>query len=281
VNPKVLFTLDALRRAWVKVKAAGGGPGVDGMTLKKFEADLEVNLTALQEDLLAKRYKPQPVKRLLVPKPNQGLRPLALWTLRDKIAQRLISDVISPYFERHFLDCSYGFRVGLGVGDAVKAVVAHRKANRRWVADVDIKDCFDSLDSGLLMRLVRRQVKDPVILGLINAWLRARIFNDLNGPQTQAGASQGSVISPLLANVYLHQLDLKLTRQGHHLVRYADDVLILSRRKQEAQQAMQAAEVALAGLKLRLNKHKSRVAHFDQGFQYLGYFFLRNDYYQL
>jgi RNA-directed DNA polymerase len=281
IAPEALFSLDALRRAWLKVKAAGGGPGVDGVSLRQFEAGLEAHLAALQADLLAGRYRPQPVKRLLAPKPGEGLRPIALWALRDKVAQRLVHDCIAPYFERHFLECSYGFRPGLGIADAVKAVLAQRDAGRRWVADADIKDCFDSLDSTLLMGFVRQQVQDPAILRLIRAWLNARVFNALQGPWTRAGAAQGSVISPLLANVYLHRVDVQLTRQGYHLTRYADDLLICCRRKQEAQAALQSTEAALNGVKLRLSPHKSRVVHFDQGFQFLGVFFLRNEHFYL
>jgi group II intron reverse transcriptase/maturase len=281
VDPRALFSLDALRRAWVKVKAVGGGPGADGVTIAQFEADLEANLAALQKELLSKRYRPRKVTRLLAPKAGQGLRPIALWTLRDKIVQRVVADCIAPYFERDFLDCSYGFRPGRGVADAIQAIIAHREAHRRWVADIDIKDCFDSLDANLLLRFVRQQVKDRTILALIEAWLKAQIFNDLRGPQTQAGVSQGSVISPLLTNIYLHRVDLRLTRAGYHLIRYADDLVICCRRKQEAQEAMQAAAAALSQVKLQLNQRKAGVVHFDQGFQFLGVFFLRNEYFYL
>lgn len=281
VAPQALFSLDALRRAWLKVKATGGAAGADGVTIRRFEAELEANLTALQADLLAGRYRPQKVKRLLVPKPGGEVRPLALWALRDKIVQRLVHDCIAPYFERQFLDCSFGFRPGQGVADAVRTVLAHRDAHRRWVADADIKDCFDSLNPDLLMRLVRQQVQDATVLRLIRAWLNAQVFNALRGPWTAAGASQGAVISPLLANVYLHQMDLGLTRQGYHLVRYADDVLICCRRKGQAQDALQATAAALKKIKLRLNPYKSRVVHFDQGFQFLGVFFLRNEHFYL
>jgi retron-type reverse transcriptase len=137
------------------------------------------------------------------------------------------------------------------------------------------------LNPDLLMRLVRQQIQDATVLRLIRTWLDARVFNALRGPWTRAGASQGAVISPLLANVYLHQVDLGLTRQGYHLVRYADDVLICCRRKKEAQEALQATAAALKRIKLHLNPHKSRVVHFDQGFQFLGVFFLRNERFHL
>jgi len=281
IAPESLFAMDALRRAWLKVRVAGGAPGVDGVSIRRFETDLENNLAALQAELLAGRYRPQPVKRLLVPKPGSGLRPLALWALRDRVAQRVVYDCVAPYFERQFLDCSFGFRPGRGVSDAVHAVLAQRDAHRRWVADADIKDCFDSLDTSLLVGFVRQQVKDPTILRLIRAWLDARVFNALRGPWTRAGAAQGAVISPLLANVYLHQVDLQLTRQGYHLIRYADDLLVCCQRKQQAQEALRATEAVLARVRLQLNHHKSRVVHFDQGFQFLGVFFLRNEYFYL
>lgn len=281
VKPDLLFSPDTLRRAWLKVRAVGGGPGVDGMTIERFETNLEANLAALRADILHRRYRPQPVKRLLAPKPGGGLRPLALWALRDKVAQRVIYDCIEPYFERHFLGCSFGFRPGLGVADAVKLIVAHRAANRRWVADVDIKDCFDSLDRSLLLRLVAEQIKDKFILGLIDLWLNARIFNELSGLPARTGAAQGAILSPLLANIYLHQVDLQLTRQRHHLVRYADDMLVCCRYKQEAERALRDTAAALRQVKLELNPHKSRVVHFDQGFKFLGVFFLKNQYYFL
>lgn len=277
VKPEVLFSADALRRAWLKVKAAGGGRGVDRVGLEQFEARLEANLGALQADILGGRYRPHRVQRLLAPKANGGLRPLALWTLRDKVAQRVIYDCIEPYFESQFLDCSYGFRPGRGRDDVVKVLTGQREAHRRWVADIDIKDCFDSLDPGLVLKFVSDRVHDPLILGLIRAWLNTQVFNDLAGPGATAGAAQGAVLSPLLANVYLHQVDLQLVRQGYQLVRYADDLVICCRRKQEAEQALQATALALGRVRLALNPHKSRVVHFDEGFKFLGVFFIRND----
>jgi group II intron reverse transcriptase/maturase len=281
VKPDVLFSMEALRRAWLKVRSAGGGAGVDGVTIEQFEAKLEANLVDLQKELLGGRYRPRPVKRLLAPKPNGGLRPLALWTLRDKVVQRVVHDCIEPYFERHFLPCSFGYRPGRNIAQVVEVVMAHRQAHRRWVANIDIKDCFDSLDSDLLLHFVRQQVADPLILKLIKAWLNARIFNELYGLKATAGASQGAVISPLLSNIYLHQVDLLLAQQQHALIRYADNMLIFCRHKGEAEQALQTAAAVLQQVRLEINPHKSGVVHFDQGFQFLGVFFLRNEYFNL
>jgi group II intron reverse transcriptase/maturase len=281
IKPGVLFSLDTLRRAWLKVKATGGGAGVDGVTIERFERDLERNLKQLRADLLSQRYRPQPVKRLLVPKPGGDWRPLGLWALRDKLVQRVVYDCIEPYFEREFLECSFGYRPDRGVRKAVQAIIAQRQANRRWVADIDIQKCFDSLDPALVQRFVRWQVHDPFILHLIKAWLNANVFNDLSAWGTLAGASQGAVISPLLANIYLHEVDRQLTRQKFHLIRFADDMLICCRRKQEAERALQATGAALQQVRLELNPHKSGVVHFDQGFQFLGVFFLRNEFFYL
>lgn len=281
VKPEVLFAPEVLRRAWLRVKAAGGGAGVDGMTIEQFETNLEANLAELQKEVLSGRYRPRPVKRLLAPKPNGGLRPLALWTLRDKIVQRVVLDCIEPYFERHFLPCSFGFRPGRSIAQVVEVVVAQRQAHRRWVANIDIKDCFDSLDLELLLHFVRQQVTDPLILKLLKSWLNARIFNELSGQRARAGASQGAVISPLLSNVYLHQVDVLLTQQQYALVRYADNMIICCRQKSEAEQALQTAAAALQQVRLEINPHKSGVVHFDQGFQFLGVFFLRNEFFNL
>lgn len=254
---------------------------MDLVSIERFERDLEANLRQLQSELISGQYRPQPVKRIFVPKAQGGLRPLALWTLRDKIAQRVVYDCIEPVFETQFLDCSYGFRPGRSVQDAVEQVMAHRDQGRCWVVDADIDRCFDSIDGRLLMKFISRQVKDKLLLELLEGWLKARIFNSLDGGRAMAGASQGGVISPLLCNVYLHQFDLDLTRRKLCLVRFADDFLILCRRKKGAQRALKAVEDALSRIRLGLNPHKTRLVHFDQGFKFLGVFFLRNEHFYL
>ncbi|MFQ6058276.1 MAG: group II intron reverse transcriptase/maturase [Anaerolineae bacterium] len=274
------FTQEALRRAWRQVRANGGGPGVDGVDIAAFEADLEAQLASLRQELTQGTYRPRAVRRVLVPKPREGLRPLAIWALRDRVAQRAVYDYLEPFFEAGFLDCSHGFRPGRSVETAVAAVLVARDAGLRWVLDADIKDCFDSIDPRLLMGMVRRRVKDKVILRLLEAWLQARILT-ADGHARAAGTTQGGVLSPLLCNVYLHPFDVALTRQGLRLVRYADDLVVLCRRRQEALAAGQAAQHALAPLRLELNPYKTRVVHFDQGFKFLGVFFLRNEHFWL
>lgn len=276
-----LFSRAALQRAWRSVRANKGGPGVDGISIRKFERDLDTHLSELQHELISGTYKPRPVRRVLVPKPNGGLRPLAMWALRDRVAQRVVYEYLEPIFEPVFLDCSYGFRPGRGVADAVERVRLHREANRRWVLDADIKNCFDQIDAGILMRLTRRRVRHKTVLRLIRNWLDAEIFNSVDGRPARAGASQGSVLSPMLSNIYLHDFDQQLIRQGYHLVRYADDLVILCRRKQEAHQAYKDAGRALKHLRLELHPEKTQIVHFDEGFKFLGYFFLRNEIFKL
>lgn len=279
--PAQLFTQAALRRAWLAVKRTGGGAGVDGMTIQKFEANLEQELGALRKELIRGDYQPRPIRRIFVPKPNGGLRPLALWALRDRTAQRVVYDIIAPCFEALFLPCSFGFRPGLGVEDAVRRLQELRDEQRCWVVDADIKDCFDRIDSQRLLKLVAEQVQDALLLHYIARWLEAHIFNTADGVPQKAGASQGSVLSPLLANIYLHQIDRSLLQQQFALIRYADDLVVCCRRKADAQHALVAVHDALVQWGLQLNEQKTRLVHFDQGFEWLGYFFVRRECYRL
>ena len=280
-DPEALFSPEAMRRAWRVVRANAGAAGVDGVTIRQFEADLEGQLETLRQELVRGRYEPLPVKRVLVPKPKGDWRPLALWALRDRVAQRVVYEAIAPTFEAGFRDCSYGFRPGRGVEDAVQAVLSHRDAGHRWVLDADIEKCFDRMDSRRLMGVLHQRIRDRRLLRLIESWLRARIFNTLSDGRARAGTSQGSVLSPLLANIYLHPLDVALNRRGYRLVRYADDLVVCCEHKREAQKARSEAARTLARLRLSLHEDKTRIVHFDEGFTFLGYFFVRNEHYRL
>ncbi|GAB4520259.1 MAG: hypothetical protein Kow0047_31480 [Anaerolineae bacterium] len=276
-----LFTEAAMRRAWRAVRRAGGGAGVDSVTIEAFEANLDEELRQLRQELIEGSYRPRPVRQVLVPKASGGLRPLAMWALRDRVAQRIVYDLIAPSFEAIFLPCSFGFRLGLGVEDAVRQVIAYRDEGLRWVVDADIKNCFDEIDPHRLMRLVARRVRHRLLRRYIRGWLEAKIFNSADGLPRHAGASQGSVLSPLLANVYLHEFDLWMTRRQLALVRYADDFVVCCRKRRDAEEAVEVAQEGLQRLRLSLNPAKSRVTHFDQGFAWLGYFFVRNECYRL
>jgi RNA-directed DNA polymerase len=280
---QAIFSAEALRRAWQVVRRNGATPGVDRVTMRQFERNRDRNLARLREELVSGTYEPLPVQRVLVPKPGRGLRPLAIWSLRDRVAQRAVHDYLVPILEPHFLDCSYGFRPGRSVADAVQAVIGARDASRRWVVDADIEDCFGSLDHRRLVGQVRAWVQEPAVVALVEKWLRARIYNPARGLPATAAASQGGVITPLLANLYLHAFDVQVTRIVSYgtLVRFADDFVILCRRRREAEVALVAARQALGRLRLRLNPRKTQLVHFDQGFKFLGVFFLRNEHFYL
>jgi len=194
--PEVLFTPAAMQRAWRAIRAAGGGPGVDGQTLQGFERHLEAELERLRGELVAGSYRPQVVRQVLVPKRKEGLRPLAMWCLRDRVAQRAVYDIVAPSFESVFLPVSFGFRPGLGTQDAAAQVAAHRDQGLQWVVDADIDSCFDSIRRGRLLRLTARRVQNRHVLGLIEAWLEARILNTASGRPAAAAVAQGARFVP-------------------------------------------------------------------------------------
>ena len=276
-----LFSLATLRRAWLAVKRAGGGAGADGMTIQKFEANLTQELEELRRQLVSGDYQPRLLRRLLAPKASGGLRPLVLWALPDRIAQRAVYDIMAPTFEAIFLPCSLGFRPGLGVDDAVARLQQVRDANLRWVVDADIKDCFDSINTDRLLPLVAARVQEPLLLRYVERWLAAQIFNTADGAPQKAGASQGSVLSPLLANIYLHQVDERLVQQQLVHLRYADDLVVCCRRKSEAQHALVAVHDALTYWGLQMHEKKTRLVHFNEGLTWLGHFFVRDECYRI
>lgn len=279
--PDQFFTPAAMRRAWLAMKRAGGGAGVDGMTLDHFERNLADELEGLRGELVGGIYRPRPVRRVLVPKQDGGLRPLAMWALRDRIAQRAIYEILAPSFESIFLPASFGFRPGLGVQDAVAQVTTYREQHLRWVVDGDIENCFDSMDSRRLLRMVGRRVQDRLLLRYVRGWLEADILNSVDGVPRKAGASQGSALSPLLANIYLHEFDRQMVGKHLALVRYADDFVICCRRKADAENALALTAAGLARIDLTLNVRKSRIVHFDAGFEWLGHFLVRRECYPL
>jgi group II intron reverse transcriptase/maturase len=268
-SPEQLFSPEALRRAWQFVRRNGQSPGLDGLRPANFEAQLESQLQALRDDVLSGRYKPQAVQRYYKPKTSGKNRPLSIWCLRDRVAQRVVHDYLTPLLERHFLPCSYGFRPGRSVEQAIAAVMDYRGANYRWVLDGDIENCFDSIPIPLLMSQARSFIPSNLALGLIELWLYAPVQHHQG---VVAGVSQGSVLSPQLANLYLHRFDemIAAALPESRLVRFADDFLILSRERREAFWSQSVAKRCLGNLRLRLNMQKTQVIHFEEGFQFLG-----------
>jgi RNA-directed DNA polymerase len=297
------FSLENLHVAWRKVRANGGGPGVDGETLRLFEQRLAFRLRELRDALLGGKFEPLPVLRVYVPRPNasNGVRPISLLTVRDRVAQRALHNVLAPLCEQYFLPCSYAFRPKLGIQDVVRVVQQQPATNKLWVVDGDILRCFESLSHTVMLDALGQLVDEPVVLRLVERWLKARVMNEMQPSTPRQGTSQGGILSPLLCNVYLHKFDEAMTgkRAGGRgeagtggdaaipiaeqrtFVRYADDWLIFCAKKAQAEAALGAAKEALQQIGLRVNPDKTHVKHFDEGFCFLGVFFVRREHYWL
>ena len=272
-----LFRPDLLWRAWQEVRANGGAAGVDGVSIEAIERQGVASfLQTLATDLKAKRYRPQPVLRVYIPKPDGRQRPLGIPTVRDRVVQQACRMVVEPVFEADFRSCSFGFRPKRSAGQAVQQV---KKALVRgwWVVDVDIQRFFDTINQDRLLTLVQRRISDRRIVKLIRQWLKVGMIEQGQWHPTEMGTPQGGVISPLLANIYLHELDQYWT-DNHacvgSLVRYADDMVLICRSKTKAEQALGIIGRVLEGLQLTLHPTKTRlVATEREGFDFLGFHF--------
>ena len=275
------YSQDALRRAWSSVRANKGGSGSDGQTIAQFEADLEKNLHDLHSELTQMQYQPKPVKQILIPKANANWRPLTLWTIRDRIAQRATYDYLEPVLDRQFLPCSFGFRHGRSTQDAAEAIAQARQNGAEWVLDADIEDCFGQMRNRIVLKQLKQWHVPGAIRELIRRWLVTKIGNAWRPDQTHAGTSQGSALSPLLCNLYLHPFDRAMQQRGITLVRYADDFVILAKRQASVKWAHHWASLNLKRLGLNMNLHKTDITNFQAGFQFVGWFFVANEMYRL
>lgn len=268
---------DVLWRAWEEVRANGGVPGVDGVGIEQIERQgVEGFLRTLADDLKAESYRPSPVLQVGIPKPDGRTRRLGIPTVRDRVVQQACKIVIEPLFEASFLTCSYGYRPKRSAGQAVLAVKEALVCG--WgVLDADIEGFFDQVDHQLLRELVRRRISDRRVLKLIDQWLRAGVVVEGRQQETRLGVPQGGVISPLLANIYLHTLDRwwsdRHTEVGH-LYRYCDDFVVVCRSRRQAEQARGLITGFLGRLKLTLHPGKTQVVDLGVGgFEFLGFHF--------
>ena len=271
-----VYGLSNLKAAWKRVEANQGGGGVDRMSVTDFAKDAEARLQRLSEALRSGTYKPQPVKRTYIPKPgSQEKRPLGIPTIIDRIVQTALRNVIEPIFEREFDPGSYGFRPGLGCQDALEEIERLLGAGLLHVVDVDLRKYFDTIPHRSLMNEVAKKIADGRVLDLIEAYLHQGILDEMKLWMPERGTPQGAVISPLLANVYLHPVDVAMREAGYRLVRYADDMVVLCGTREEAEAALVKLGELIEGRGLQLHPDKTRIAHLMErpGFQFLGYVF--------
>jgi RNA-directed DNA polymerase len=265
-----------LERAWQRVARNKGAAGVDGQGIERFGYHAERYLRELQASLADGSYRPSPVKRVDIPKGGGKTRPLGIPTVKDRIVQTALKMVIEPIFEVQFRPGSFGFRPGRGCKDALRAVDRLLKEGYTHVVDADLKSYFDTIPHGRLMTLVEGSVSDGRVLSLISDFLNQEIMTDMARWRPEAGTPQGAVLSPLLANLYLHPLDGLMEQAGYRMVRYADDFVILCASEAEARDALDQVSAWVGANGLTLHPDKTRAGDCSQpgqGFEFLGYRF--------
>src|SRR2546428_8705260 len=272
---KVLSKRNLQAGFWA-VWGSQGAPGVEGQTVKQFDEQAERELEGLREELRTKRYRRQAARRVWIPKPGTTeKRPLGIPAVRDRTVEAAMRHVLEPIFERDFAEHSYGFRPGRGCREAVKRIEQLLNERRIWCVDLDFKSYFDTIPHERLLELVQQRVVDGSVLALLAQSLKAGVLEEMKGWQpTQKGTPQGAVISPLLANLYLNPLDHQMVQQGWEMVRYADDLVVLSRTKEEAEQALSFLRQWAEAAGLTVHPTKTRIVNAQsEGFDFLGWHF--------
>jgi RNA-directed DNA polymerase len=268
VNPTNLID------SFQQVKENYGCAGVDGVTIQDFERNLEENCSTLAREIDSQAYLPLPLLKILIDKGGGETRALCIPAVRDRVAQTAVLRLIEPEFEKQFDPCSFGYRRGHSVRQAVDLIQSYYDQGYRWVLDCDIDAFFDSVDHDLLVKKIQAVVADAEILRLIRLWISGEVWDGRAVSPLTKGIPQGSPISPILANLFLDELDDEMLRRGQKIVRYADDFVVLCRTSEGAKRTLALTEEILGRLRLRLDE--ADITDFDHGFRFLGVIFLRS-----
>jgi len=268
---------DVLREAWKRVRSNRGAAGVDEESIQSIEErGVDVFLDGIRADLVAGRYRPSPVRRRYIPKADGKQRPLGIPTVRDRVTQMAVKLVIEPIFEADFLPVSYGFRPKRNATQALEAIREAGNRGLNFVFDADIRSYFDSIDRGKLLAMVSERISDRRVVKLIRKWLGAGVMEDGTVGETLAGTPQGGVISPLLANIYLHELDRIFEQECKYLgllVRYCDDFVVMCKGESQAREVHRRVGLIMERLGLVLHPEKTRIVDLrrgKEGFTFLG-----------
>ena len=274
-----ILSKDNLNAAYLQVVRNKGAAGVDGMSVEELGPYLSENGENIREQLRTRRYKPQPVRRVEIPKPDGGIRKLGVPTVADRFVQQAIAQVLSPIFEEQFHDHSYGFRPNRCAQQAVLKALEMMNDGHNWIVDIDLAKFFDTVDHDKLMTIFGRTIKDGDVISLVRKFLVSGVMIDDEYKDTIVGTPQGGNISPLLANIMLNELDKELEARGLDFVRYVDDLIIMVGSRQAAERLLESSTKYLEEtLKLRVNREKSRtVSVFAiRNFKFLGFCFGKN-----
>ena len=262
--------------AWQRVAVNHGAAGIDRMSIERFAAKAEHYLVELARALREGSYQPDPLRRVHIPKGKGKTRPLGIATVKDRVVQTALKLVMEPIFEKEFLPVSFGFRPERSCKDALRVVDGALKDGYTWVVDADLQSYFDTIPKEPLLALIRKRISDGQVLELVKRFLAQDVMEGMERWTPIAGTPQGSVISPLMSNLYLHGLDVLMSEAGHRYVRFADDFVALCRTRQEAEAVLATIQAWVEQNGLRLHPDKTRVGNCmeqGQGFEFLGYRF--------
>ena len=262
-----------LREAMKRVIDNKGAPGIDNMSVYALESWCLENGRNLVSDIWYGRYKPSPVRRKEIPKPDGGVRKLGIPTVIDRMVQQAIAQVLQPIYENTFYKGSYGYRIGRSAQQAMERVKEYAEDGYKFVAEVDLSKYFDTINHDLLLQILRRKIKDEKLIDLIKKFLKSGVMDNGLFVKTEEGSPQGGPLSPLLANIYLNEYDQEMARRGVNIVRYADDIIVEAKSKRAAERLLESSRKYLEEkLKLKMNVEKSRVVSvYSSKFKFLGF----------